>query len=110
MKPGASHETVMHDQEFLDAQAKVEGLYKRMGNETLRKVYAYYKQATQGDVSGRRPSAIRFRDRIKFDAWSSITGMSKEDAMTAYIDLVNNLALEDEEVSCETREARATSG
>ena len=35
--------------------------------------------------------------------------MSKEDAMTAYIDLVNNLALEDEEVSCETREARATS-
>ena len=43
----------MHDQAFLDAQAKVEGLYKRMGNETLRKVYAYYKQATQGDVSGR---------------------------------------------------------
>ena len=110
MKASASHETVMHEQEFLDAQAKVERLYKRMGNETVRKVYAYYKQATQGDVSGRRPSAIRFRDRIKFDAWSSISGMSKEDAMTAYIDLVNNLALEDEEVSCETREARATSG
>ena len=67
----------MHEQEFLDAQAKVERLYKRMGNETVRKVYAYYKQATQGDVSGRRPSAIRFRDRIKFDAWSSISGMSK---------------------------------
>ena len=43
----------MHEQEFLDAQAKVERLYKRMGNETVRKVYAYYKQATQGDVSGR---------------------------------------------------------
>ena len=36
----------MHEQEFLDAQAKVERLYKRMGNETVRKVYAYYKQAT----------------------------------------------------------------
>ena len=99
----------MGDDEFYDATQRVEQLYTRMDNKTVRKVYAYYKQATQGDVSGRRPSAIRFRDRIKFDAWSSISGMSKEDAMTAYIDLVNNLTLEDEEVSCETREARATS-
>ena len=80
-----------------------------MDNKTIRKVYAYYKQATEGDISGKRPSALRFRDRVKFDAWSSISGMSREDAKSAYIDLVNNLDLNDVEVSCEAREARASS-
>ena len=85
---------------FTDAREKVEELYKRMDNKTIRKVYAYYKQATEGDISGKRPSALRFRDRVKFDAWSSVSGMSKEDAMAAYIELVSNLDLSAEEISC----------
>ena len=92
---------------FTDARKKVEELYKRMDNKTIRKVYAYYKQATEGDISGKRPSALRFRDRVKFDAWSSISGMSKEDAMAAYIELVSNLDLSAEEISCDTRESKA---
>ena len=99
----------MDDEGFADARKKVEELYTRMDNKTIRKVYAYYKQATEGDISGKRPSALRFRDRVKFDAWSSISGMSREDAKSAYIDLVNNLVLNDDEVSCEAREARASS-
>ena len=96
----------MDEEGFADARKKVEELYTRMDNKTIRKVYAYYKQATEGDISGKRPSALRFRDRVKFDAWSSISGMSREDAKSAYIDLVNNLDLNDVEVSCEAREAR----
>ena len=99
----------MLDEDFTHAQKRVEDSYQRMDNETIRKVYAYYKQATEGDISGKRPSALRFRDRVKFDAWSSISGMSREDAKSAYIDLVNNLVLNDVEVSCEAREARASS-
>ena len=99
----------MNEEGFADARKKVEELYTRMDNKTIRKVYAYYKQATEGDISGKRPSALRFRDRVKFDAWSSISGMSREDAKSAYIDLVNNLVLNDVEVSCEAREARASS-
>ena len=92
---------------FTDAKQKVEELYKRMDNKTIRKVYAYYKQATEGDISGKRPSALRFRERVKFDAWCSISGMSKEDAEAAYIELVSNLDLSAEEVSCDTRESEA---
>ncbi len=92
---------------FTDAKQKVEELYKRMDNKTIRKVYAYYKQATEGDISGKRPSALRFRDRVKCEAWSSISGMSKEDAEAAYIELVSNLDLSAEEVSCDTRESEA---
>ena len=99
----------MDDEGFAGARKKVEELYTRMDNKTIRKVYAYYKQATEGDISGKRPSALRFRDRVKFDAWSSISGMSREDAKSAYIDLVNDLDLNDDEVSCEAREARTSS-
>ena len=94
---------------FTDAREKVEELYKRMDNKTIKKVYAYYKQATEGDISGKRPSALRFRDRVKFDAWSSISGMSKKDAEAAYIELVNDLDLNAEEISCDTRESQARS-
>ena len=99
----------MDDEGFAGARKKVEELYTRMDNKTIMKVYAYYKQATVGDISGKRPSALRFRDRVKFDAWSSISGMSREDAKSAYIDLVNDLDLNDVEVSCEAREARTSS-
>ena len=97
----------MSGNSFNDAKQKVEELYKRMDNKTIRKVYAYYKQATEGDISGKRPSALRFRDRVKFDAWSSISGMSKEDAEAAYIELVNGLDLNAEEISCDSRESQA---
>ena len=97
----------MSGNEFTDAREKVEELYKRMDNKTIKKVYAYYKQATEGDISGKRPSALRFRDRVKFDAWSSISGMSKEDAEAAYIELVNGLDLNAEEISCDSRESQA---
>ena len=94
------------DDDFSDACQKVEELYTRLNNSTIRKIYAYYKQATVGDVTGKRPSVLRLRERIKFESWSSISGMSKEDAKIAYIDLVNNLNFDGDEISCDEREAR----
>tara|TARA_B100000459_G_C8589655_1_gene207144 strand:- start:102 stop:404 length:303 start_codon:yes stop_codon:yes gene_type:complete len=97
----------MSEEGFAKAKKKVEDLYTRMDNVTIRKIYALYKQATEGDISGKRPSAIRFRERIKFDAWSSISGMSSEDAKAEYIKLVDNLVLNDQEISCDAREELA---
>ena len=94
------------EDDFSEACRKVEQVYTRLGNSTVRKIYALYKQATVGDVTGKRPGVLRIRDRIKFDSWSSISGMSKDDAKIAYIDLVKNLDFENEEISCDEREAR----
>ena len=44
----------MSDAEFSDATQRVERIHW-MDNETVRKVYAYYKQATVGDVSKEAP-------------------------------------------------------
>jgi acyl-CoA-binding protein len=59
--------------------------------EVMMEVYGLYKQATQGDVQGRRPGIIDFKGQTKYDAWANRRGMSREDAMTAYVELVRRL-------------------
>jgi len=61
-------------------------------NENLLELYALYKQATAGDVSGKRPGMFDPVGRAKFDAWDAESGLAREDAMEAYIELVDRLA------------------
>ena len=42
----------MIEDRFAEACAEVERVYTRLDNVTVRKVYAYYKQAPEGDVTG----------------------------------------------------------
>ncbi len=76
---------------FAKAQEDVNGLPSRPDNDTLLKLYALYKQATQGDASGEQPSAFDFVKRAKFDAWAKIKGTSTKDAMQQYVELVASL-------------------
>jgi len=62
------------------------------GNETLLELYGLYKQATAGDVQGDAPSGFDFRGAAKFAAWEKRRGMTTEEAMHAYIDLIDKLA------------------
>ncbi|KAI3636011.1 hypothetical protein MIR68_002460 [Amoeboaphelidium protococcarum] len=57
-------------------------------NEEKLKFYSYYKQATEGDVQGAQPWAVQLEARAKWDAWNELKGMSKQDAMQKYVDLV----------------------
>lgn len=66
-------------------------LRNRPANDILLKLYAYYKQATVGDVEGRRPGFTDFAGRAKYDAWKKVKGLAAEDAMQRYIDLVEAL-------------------
>ena len=54
-------------------------------NKQKLKLYAFYKQATEGDIETRCPSAFKMVERAKWMAWDSVKGMSKEDAMKGYI-------------------------
>jgi diazepam-binding inhibitor (GABA receptor modulating acyl-CoA-binding protein) len=79
------------EKQFADAQADVQALSVKPDNETLLELYSYYKQATEGDVTGDKPGAFDFKARAKYDAWESRKGMSKEVAMKGYVKLVNHL-------------------
>jgi acyl-CoA-binding protein len=60
-------------------------------NETLLELYSLYKQATEGDVQGEAPSGFDFRGAAKYAAWEKRRGMTPDEAMHAYIDLVDGL-------------------
>lgn len=55
-------------------------------NEMKLEFYALYKQATEGDVSGKRPGMMDFVGRAKFDAWEKVKGLSREEAMERYVE------------------------
>ena len=60
-------------------------------NDTLLELYGLYKQATEGDATGSRPGMFDLKGRAKFDAWSGRRGESQDDAMEAYVALVEGL-------------------
>ncbi|MGE5738495.1 MAG: acyl-CoA-binding protein, partial [Betaproteobacteria bacterium] len=76
---------------FQAAAAAAKQTKKRPDNATLLKLYAYYKQATEGDARGDRPGGFDFVGGAKYDAWSKLKGMSADDAMTHYIKQVDRL-------------------
>jgi carboxylesterase len=79
---------------FNEAKARVEKLARRPSNDQLLDLYAFYKQATEGDVSGSRPGVFDLKGRAKYDAWAGRKGLSKNDAMKRYAALVEKLEAE----------------
>lgn len=78
-------------QQFEEAAAKSRELTRRPTNEELLKLYALYKQGSEGDVSGDRPGGFDFKAIAKFDAWEELKGKSQEQAKQEYIAFVNQL-------------------
>jgi len=79
------------EEEFEQCAVEVNDLDERPSNEDLLNLYAFYKQATKGDVEGKRPGMLNIAGRAKFDAWSDISGMATKEAMQSYVDLVRTL-------------------
>lgn len=77
--------------EFEKAAADVQKLTKKPDNETLLKLYALYKQATSGDVTGPRPGAFDMVGQAKYTAWTKLKGVKQDAAMQQYISLAQNL-------------------
>ncbi|MBL8517969.1 MAG: acyl-CoA-binding protein [Betaproteobacteria bacterium] len=81
---------------FEAASKNVTKAKKDPGNDLKLKLYAHYKQATEGDVKGARPGFMDFVGGAKYDAWAKLKGMTGEDAMKAYIKLVERVLRDDE--------------
>lgn len=79
------------DADFQAAVDAVSGLTEDPGNETKLRLYALYKQATEGDVTGSRPGFTNFVGRAKYDAWAQLRGQDSDAASDEYVELVNSL-------------------
>lgn len=78
--------------DFQAAADRVNGLSKDPGNDTKLRLYALYKQATQGDVAGKRPGFTNPVGRAKYDAWAALKGTSSAEAEATYIAEANALS------------------
>ena len=76
---------------FEAAVAESKNLPERPDNATLLKLYALYKQASAGDVDGKRPGFTDMVGRAKWDAWNEMKGTGKDDAMKQYVALIEDL-------------------
>ena len=77
--------------DFESAVAAVGRLEKDPGNDVKLRLYALYKQATEGDVTGSRPGMMDFVGRAKYDAWAKLRGTPPEDAKLEYAQIVDGL-------------------
>jgi len=76
---------------FEKAIVASKSLASRPDNDTLLQLYALFKQGSSGDVSGDKPGFFDFVATAKYEAWERIKGLSADDAMQQYIDLVKKL-------------------
>lgn len=77
---------------FDAAVANSKKLSERPDNTTLLKIYGLYKQATAGDVTEKKPGFGDMVGRAKWDAWNGLKGVSADDAMERYIELIESLS------------------
>ena len=76
---------------FEAAVANSKTLSERPDNPTLLALYALYKQATEGDNAGKKPSFSDVVERAKWDAWTRLKGADGDAARQQYIDLIESL-------------------
>lgn len=81
---------------FEAAVAGSKTLKKKPSNDMLLKLYAFYKQATEGDVKGERPGFTDFVGAAKWDAWNKIKGTGSDEAKQQYVKLIERLKREEE--------------
>ena len=77
--------------QFEAALADSKKLSERPSNDVLLQLYALYKQATEGDVEGKRPGFTDMVGRAKYDAWAAVKGTASDAAMTRYVELIASL-------------------
>uniref|UniRef100_A0A8D0RWC7 ACB domain-containing protein n=1 Tax=Sus scrofa TaxID=9823 RepID=A0A8D0RWC7_PIG len=77
--------------DFDKATEDVRKLKSRPDDQELKELYGLYKQSIVGDIDIECPAMIDLKGKAKWEAWNLQKGLSKEDAMSAYISKAKEL-------------------
>ncbi|EEH58200.1 uncharacterized protein MICPUCDRAFT_16138 [Micromonas pusilla CCMP1545] len=77
-------------EEFDKAAEEVKAITKCTNDEQLE-LYGWFKQANVGDCNIARPGMFDPKGKAKWDAWDKCKGVSSEEAMKNYVELVESL-------------------
>lgn len=82
------------EQEFQKSVKKVNEMKSsnyHPGNDALLFLYARFKQASIGDNHTQKPGIFEMKERKKWEAWTEVKGMTKDQAMHDYIGYVKQM-------------------
>ena len=65
-------------QQFEKAATQVKSLTERPDNDTMLRLYALFKQGSEGDVKGAKPGFLDFVGSAKYEAWEKLQGVAPE--------------------------------
>lgn len=79
------------DTQFEKAFEKASNMTEALPQDVMLRIYAYYKQATQGTIHANRMGSHDLRDAFKTNAWMQISHLSSDEAKRFYIEMINSL-------------------
>ncbi|KAL2085960.1 hypothetical protein ACEWY4_019280 [Coilia grayii] len=86
-------------EDFNTAKQKLSLLKNDPGNEVKLKIYALFKQATQGPCNTPKPGMLDFINKAKWDAWKSLGSVSQAKARQQYVHLISSLVAAEQPAS-----------
>ena len=83
--------TLSIEKRFKRASKRILALEERPDDNTLLRLYSLFKQATEGDATGRLPIAKGMVAVAKWKSWKKLEGTDPEDAMASYCEIADVL-------------------
>jgi len=78
------------DNDFLEAYNRISKEAKNLAPDVMLRIYAYYKQATNGlSHQDFEQMSHDLKKAFKFNAWTQVSHLSREEAKAEYIKLAN---------------------
>ncbi|KAK2110425.1 hypothetical protein P7K49_010171 [Saguinus oedipus] len=90
-RKGPAASRPMYQVEFELARTALKQLKGPLSDQDKLLLYSWYKQATRGDCHLPAPTASDPKAKAKWEAWTANQGMSRMDAMRAYVAKVEEL-------------------
>lgn len=72
---------------FLKAAEAIKQTKNPLSNDELLQLYALYKQGTEGKNTRAKPGMFDMKGKAKWNAWTDLKDMSKEEAQKQYVEL-----------------------
>jgi len=79
------------DIQFEEAYEKASNMTDALPQDVMLRIYAYYKQATQGTIHADRMGSVDLRNAFKTNAWMQISHLSSDEAKRLYIETIDSL-------------------
>lgn len=75
------------DEEFEKAYTRISLTNEKIAPDDLLRLYAYYKQATEGKAHASISQSTDLIQSFKFNAWKQVHNLTQKEAKIEYIEL-----------------------